>query len=554
MELLLSGTRTSQTGENYPHALALIQASLEHNSGELDSASPEFAALLAELRCAAGFGAAAPWLNAEECMPWAGGMGDVATLLQDELSAALQQDEPGTPNPQSWEGASYEAIAPTWRVQHLWQHGEWLPEARARFPKSVDALQRLEAMGELELNPMQNVACGIARQPAGSGIAPHCDGNVLGLTCHLGLRVPSQACWIEVGGETRTWREGELLLMDTTFTHRTRNDSPSDRYVLMLNVLRPGVHALEARMMQRHLAAPPLRLERINPFYVWLPRRGAARDVTVSHGQQASLGAPPPSAGDVFVAASPECEHFIEVCPGRMLPVIGDDETRDGLGLVVPLSGQTFEVIAPHLDFHSLPTFGAAEVREVDDGARGGLAAGAVLAPELGFVDSDGYLTWLGCWKAGTAAALTADEASEPSLTTSSTADARTTAAPLDVPIATLRQHTALLRAPLYESAVWLPMLADSGEPWVRELSPEEAAAAPTATRGGTGAVAGGDGQADDDVASGSNSESHAPSTAGRGMGHKAPAPARRSGKGRKKGKRRARSPLAEEGGGGRDG
>jgi hypothetical protein len=51
-----------------------------------------------------------------------------------------------------------------------------------------------------------------------------------------GLSIPSgDACWIEVGGERRTWRNGELLLMDTTFSHRTANDAEEDRSDIDLN-------------------------------------------------------------------------------------------------------------------------------------------------------------------------------------------------------------------------------------------------------------------------------------------------------------------------------
>jgi len=57
------------------------------------------------------------------------------------------------------------------------------------MPRTVALLRAEEAAGRLRLNPLQNVACGVARQRGGSGIAPHCDGNVLGLTAHLGLQV-----------------------------------------------------------------------------------------------------------------------------------------------------------------------------------------------------------------------------------------------------------------------------------------------------------------------------------------------------------------------------
>jgi aspartyl/asparaginyl beta-hydroxylase (cupin superfamily) len=152
-------------------------------------------------------------------------------------------------------GAEYKAIASAWRFQHLWQDGQWVAEAAAQFPRTVALLQRLEAQHGLRLNPLQNVACGFARQPAGSGIAPHCDGNLLGLTAHLGLQVPD-GCWIEVGGERRSWQERKLLLMDTSQQHRTHNGGESDRYILMLNVLRPQVEAAEVALLEHYMSQP----------------------------------------------------------------------------------------------------------------------------------------------------------------------------------------------------------------------------------------------------------------------------------------------------------
>ena len=42
----------------------------------------------------------------------------------------------------------------------------------------------------------------------------------------LTLQVPAD-CWIEVGGERRAWKEGKLLLMDTSQQHATHNGHPN---------------------------------------------------------------------------------------------------------------------------------------------------------------------------------------------------------------------------------------------------------------------------------------------------------------------------------------
>lgn len=55
----------------------------------------------------------------------------------------------------------------------------------------------------------------------------------------LALVIPEGECWIEVGGERRTWTEGEPLLFDDTYPHRVHNDTDADRVVLFIDLIRP---------------------------------------------------------------------------------------------------------------------------------------------------------------------------------------------------------------------------------------------------------------------------------------------------------------------------
>jgi len=56
---------------------------------------------------------------------------------------------------------------------------------------------------------------------------------------HLALDVPAGDCRIEVGGETRGWEEGKLLLLDDTFRHQVWNNTESKRVVLLMQMRRP---------------------------------------------------------------------------------------------------------------------------------------------------------------------------------------------------------------------------------------------------------------------------------------------------------------------------
>lgn len=61
------------------------------------------------------------------------------------------------------------------------------------------------------------------------------------LRCHLAVIVPERAedCWIEVGGESRSWEAGRCLVFDDTYRHRVQNNTDEPRVVLFLDIKRP---------------------------------------------------------------------------------------------------------------------------------------------------------------------------------------------------------------------------------------------------------------------------------------------------------------------------
>ncbi|MEO0375800.1 MAG: aspartyl/asparaginyl beta-hydroxylase domain-containing protein, partial [Cyanobacteria bacterium P01_A01_bin.17] len=71
------------------------------------------------------------------------------------------------------------------------------------------------------------------------GVQAHSDGRNFILTAQLGLKVPKDA-WIEVAGQKGGWEEGKLTILDTSFTHRTGNDSDTEeRDVLIIDFWHP---------------------------------------------------------------------------------------------------------------------------------------------------------------------------------------------------------------------------------------------------------------------------------------------------------------------------
>lgn len=76
--------------------------------------------------------------------------------------------------------------------------------------------------------------------PAGSALTRHADPVACSLRYHLGLVTPeSDECFIDVDGHRHAWRDGQVLIFDETYPHYARNDSGTDRLILMCDVDRP---------------------------------------------------------------------------------------------------------------------------------------------------------------------------------------------------------------------------------------------------------------------------------------------------------------------------
>jgi aspartate beta-hydroxylase len=134
------------------------------------------------------------------------------------------------------------AYGPQWRTLVLQDRGEWHEANSALFPATAAAVRDCGA-------PSLEVF--FARQAPNSGIAPHTDDCNFILTAHLGLEVPPGQCWVRCGEHMKHWADGEALVMDTSFVHSTRNDSPdAERTVLLVRFWHPQLTQLERCAVQ----------------------------------------------------------------------------------------------------------------------------------------------------------------------------------------------------------------------------------------------------------------------------------------------------------------
>jgi ornithine lipid ester-linked acyl 2-hydroxylase len=89
------------------------------------------------------------------------------------------------------------------------------------------------------------------------------------LRAHLGVLVPAaeMKCAIRVGSETRSWREGEVVIFDDTHEHETWNLTEQVRVVLYVDFLRPlrfPANVLNRALLTIALLTPYLREGREN--------------------------------------------------------------------------------------------------------------------------------------------------------------------------------------------------------------------------------------------------------------------------------------------------
>jgi beta-hydroxylase len=117
-----------------------------------------------------------------------------------------------------------------WSRFYLNWYGYTHHSARRLCPKTVELLKQVpDVHGAM-----------FAYLPKGAQLTRHADPIAVSLRYHLGLATPnSDACFINVDGKLQSWRDGEVVMFDETYLHFVRNDTESDRLILMCDIKRP---------------------------------------------------------------------------------------------------------------------------------------------------------------------------------------------------------------------------------------------------------------------------------------------------------------------------
>jgi aspartate beta-hydroxylase len=178
--------------------------------------------------------------------PWAAQIEAEAAMMRAELSALLASGPdrftPYMAKDPTRPSHDFHGMVdnPEWSTLYLWQNGRAVDEHVAHCPGTFAAIRELDVPYITTRAP----SILFSRLSPGARIPPHTGVLNARLICHLPLIVPPD-CGFRVGGETRQWKEGELLVFDDTVEHEAWNDSDEDRVILIFDIWRPELDADE---------------------------------------------------------------------------------------------------------------------------------------------------------------------------------------------------------------------------------------------------------------------------------------------------------------------
>jgi aspartate beta-hydroxylase len=179
--------------------------------------------------------------------PWAEALEAETPAVRAELESLLgagAEFQPYVEAPKNRPDRELHRLAgdASWTAFYLWKDGAPVPENAARCPRTIAALERvpLSRIGSRTPSVLFSLLRPGAHIPAHHGMLNS------RLICHLPLIVPPD-CWLRVGGETRAWEEGKLMVFDDSVSHDARNGSDSLRVVLLFDIWRPELDAAERR-------------------------------------------------------------------------------------------------------------------------------------------------------------------------------------------------------------------------------------------------------------------------------------------------------------------
>lgn len=169
-------------------------------------------------------------------------------IILEELDAAMAGSSGFRQYREPRPGVPYTTLhdAGDWHVLYFYFEGRWFRENCSRCPETARIVEAIPRRGGL--------ACFSALDP-GTHIRPHAAPFNITLRCHLGLR-GLEGARIRVGDETRTWKNGEALVIDDSFEHEVWVEGNERRAILIVDFYHPDLTEEEVAQLREMWRTP----------------------------------------------------------------------------------------------------------------------------------------------------------------------------------------------------------------------------------------------------------------------------------------------------------
>lgn len=161
--------------------------------------------------------------------PWAAGLEAGWSEIRTELDSLRERGGEVLPLDHISPDHAGVALDGKWKSFVFEAYGYHVPRNRALCPRTAELLDQVPGLMLAMFSIME----------PGTYVPLHTGVSKALINAHLGLDVPAGDCRIEVGGETRWWDAGKLLLLDDTYPHQVWNNTDRTRVVLLMQVRRP---------------------------------------------------------------------------------------------------------------------------------------------------------------------------------------------------------------------------------------------------------------------------------------------------------------------------
>lgn len=147
--------------------------------------------------------------------------------IKDELVAHLSSNARFIPSAKKQQVNNHGS----WKTMPLMTWGVEFHKNIRNFPVTTKALKQIPGLVSASFNLLEK----------NSVIGQHFGETNASVRAHLGLLIPADLpnVGIKVNGTSRSWKEGKVLMFCDGYEHSAWNHSNQDRYILLLDIIRP---------------------------------------------------------------------------------------------------------------------------------------------------------------------------------------------------------------------------------------------------------------------------------------------------------------------------